>query len=170
MPPHIVTASPNKSFYDTLILLHILLSQSSMIHHLWLWFATFHEWYTDRTWNQTPSSSDTERDMSSSKIISRHHSRPLILYSHPFTSLINVITAVISKWLLRRLLMEIMKTLFPSFICYNLEKHFPHNSVALETKATQHWFCFWLCEFGQPVSLVLQVQQCAFIQETWIIN
>lgn len=38
------------------------------------------------------------RGVNGSGTISRHHKGPLILYFHPFTSLINVITAVISKW------------------------------------------------------------------------
>lgn len=64
--------------------------------------------------------------------------------------------------------MEIKKILFSLFIRYNLKMHFHHDSVALETKwKSEHWICFGLGEFSQPV---LHVQQCTFIQETCFEN
>lgn len=155
MPSHITTASPRRSWslaaaiYYEKQQLHILLSEKALWCSIWLWFTTFHEWCSQDFESNARLFRHWDHDINSSKTISRHHSGPLILYSHPFTDLINITEQSSVNgyrggfwWKLREL-------------------YCAHNSVALEAKLESQALVLlwagWTWPACQPCPLYLAV-------------
>lgn len=151
-----MTACLDKSFCGMLILMQSIMSSytSSSYCHRKLWYiqavlGCLSQVLQTGLGIRCPALLYWDHESNSSEKSSRRLSGPLILYSHSFASLI------VSKWLYRRLLIEIERTLFPLIICQNfLEMHFPHTSVALETKWNSG-SAIGLDELGWFTSLVL---------------
>lgn len=150
MPSHTMTASPSKScnlvaaIYHEKQQLHNLLSEKAPWYVICLWFATFHKRYRQDFESDARLLRHWDHDINSSETISRHHSGPWILYSRPFIDWINI-TEQSSVNGYREGFWWKLRELHFCFPCCNLEMHFTHNSVSLETKLESWAFVlFWM--------------------------